>query len=70
MVWRVPFNAPDKWRTVRLMPFHAANPAVKRTHTGGAHLCTPGASGAPVCAAYFVRWASLMTFTPHGSTIR
>ncbi len=34
------------------------NPAVKRTHTGGAHLIILRASSAPVRAAYFVRWAA------------
>jgi hypothetical protein len=38
-------------------PGKTPNPAVKRTHTGGAHLRTPKASSAPVRAAYFDRWA-------------
>ena len=33
----------------------SSNPAVKRTHPGGAHLRIPRGSSAPVCAAYFVR---------------
>lgn len=43
-------------RDLRQRADYFANPAVKRTYTGGAHLCSHRAIGALVHVAYLVRW--------------